>query len=342
MSKFDKPWSATLAKMTQNPDNLKVISFGRIAANINYQSIRKGLEDIRLKDGFRFIMGEVCDVIHKRKWVGLEGAGEEVANAILKYPKVALERNFETPPNFEDIFINEGKIKLPFPKIVVITGQYETEERVYGYLDEYGSLVNRLAFYVVTQQENAITIHTLLAEDTEKPLHIATTGVEIYLDAETQVLSLASQVHITQAKWIPKPANIIYDVLRAIYMMTYHTGEVYISVPTPREAEVNEKKMRKGKKPLVEFRLISVTAQKRDLPSIPQGTHASPRQHWRRGHWRTYKSGLRAWVEPMLVGDEKNGKIVKDYVIGHYAEDKRNGTMRASKTPSQSQYHAPI
>lgn len=30
-------------------------------------------------------------------------------------------------------------------------------------------------------------------------------------------------------------------------------------------------KVRKGKKPLVEFRLISVTAQKRDLPSIPHG-----------------------------------------------------------------------
>jgi hypothetical protein len=342
MSRFEKPWAHTVNKMTQNPDNLKVISFGRIAANINYQSIRKGLEDTRLKDGFRFIMKQVCKVVEEKQWVGLEGAGEEVANAILKYPKVALERNFETPPNFENVFIEEGKIKLPFPKIVVLTGQYETEERVYGYMDEYGSLVNRLAFYVVTQQEDAIAIHTLLAEDTEKPLHIATTGVEVFLDGETQVLSVASQTHITQTKWIPKSANIIYDVLRAIYMMTYHTGEVYISVPTPREAEVNEKKMRKGKKPLVEFRLISVTAQKRALPSIPQGTHASPRQHWRRGHWRTYKSGIRAWVEPMLVGDEKNGKIVKDYVIGHYDEDKRNGTMRASKTPSQSQYHAPI
>jgi hypothetical protein len=342
MSRFEKPWAHTVNKMTKNPDNLKVISFGRIAANINYQSIRKGLEDARLKDGFRFIMKQVCKVVEEKQWVGLEGAGEEVANAILKYPKVALERNFETPPNFENVFIEEGKIKLPFPKIVVLTGQYETEERVYGYMDEYGSLVNRLAFYVVTQQEDAIAIHTLLAEDTEKPLHIATTGVEVFLDGETQVLSVASQTHITQTKWIPKSANIIYDVLRAIYMMTYHTGEVYISVPTPREAEVNEKKMRKGKKPLVEFRLISVTAQKRALPSIPQGTHASPRQHWRRGHWRTYKSGIRAWVEPMLVGDEKNGKIVKDYVIGHYAEDKRNGTMRASKTPSQSQYHAPI
>lgn len=342
MSKFDKPWSVTVAQMTKKPEDLKVISFGRISANINYASIRKGLEDTRLKEGFRFVMGEVCDVVNKRKWVGLEGAGEEVSNAILKYPKVALERNFEAPPDFENIFIEEGKIKLPFPKIVVITGQYETQERVYGHMDDYGSLVNRLAFYVVTQQEDAITIHTLLAEDKDKPLHIATTGVEVYLDAETQVLSLASQVHITQANWIPSPSNIILDVLRAIYMMTYHTGEVYISVPTPREAEVNEKKMRKGKKPLVEFRLISVTAQKRDLPSIPQGTHASPRQHWRRGHWRTYKSGIRAWVEPMLVGDEKNGKIVKDYVIGHYDEDKRNGTMRASKTPSQSQYHAPI
>lgn len=342
MSRFEKPWAHTVNKMTKNPDNLKVISFGRIAANINYQSIRKGLEDARLKDGFRFIMKQVCKVVEEKQWVGLEGAGEEVANAILKYPKVALERNFETPPNFENVFIEEGKIKLPFPKIVVLTGQYETEERVYGYMDEYGSLVNRLAFYVVTQQEDAIAIHTLLAEDTEKPLHIATTGVEVFLDGETQVLSVASQTHITQTKWIPKSANIIYDVLRAIYMMTYHTGEVYISVPTPREAEVNEKKMRKGKKPLVEFRLISVTAQKRALPSIPQGTHASPRQHWRRGHWRTYKSGIRAWVEPMLVGDEKNGKIVKDYVIGHYDEDKRNGTMRASKTPSQSQYHAPI
>jgi hypothetical protein len=342
MSRFEKPWAHTVNKMTKNPDNLKVISFGRIAANINYQSIRKGLEDTRLKDGFKFIMKQVCKVVEEKQWVGLEGAGEEVANAILKYPKVALERNFETPPNFENVFIEEGKIKLPFPKIVVITGQYETEERVYGYMDEYGSLVNRLAFYVVSQHENAIVIHTLLAEDVDNPLHIATTGVEIYLDGETQVLSVASQTHITQTKWIPKSANIIYDVLRAIYMMTYHTGEVYISVPTPREAEVNEKKMRKGKKPLVEFRLISVTAQKRALPSIPQGTHASPRQHWRRGHWRTYKSGIRAWVEPMLVGDEKNGKIVKDYVIGHYDEDKINGTMRASKTPSQSQYHALI
>ena len=342
MSRFEKPWAHTVNKMTKNPDNLKVISFGRIAANINYQSIRKGLEDARLKDGFRFIMKQVCKVVEEKQWVGLEGAGEEVANAILKYPKVALERNFETPPNFENVFIEEGKIKLPFPKIVVITGQYETEERVYSYMDEYGSIINRLAFFVVTQQENAITVHTLLAEAIDKPLHIATTGVEVFLDGETQVLSIASQTHITQEKWIPKLGSVIYNVLRAIYMMTYHTGEVYMSVPTPRDIEVNEKKMRKGKKPLIEFRLISVTAQKRDLPSIPQGTHASPRQHWRRGHWRTYKSGIRAWVEPMLVGDEKNGKIVKDYVIGHYDEDKRNGTMRASKTPSQSQYHAPI
>lgn len=320
MSKFDKPWSITAAKATQTPENLKIISFGRIAANMNYQSIKKGLEDIKLKEGFRFVMNQVCNVIHRREWVGLEGAGEEVMNAILKYPKIALERNFETPPNFEDVFIDEGKIKLPFPKIVVITGQYETQERVYGYMNEYGSLVNRLTFYVVTQHEDAIVIHSLLAEDVDSPLHIATTGIEILADEATQKVALTSQIHISQSKWVPTPSSMILDVLRAIYMMTYHTGEVYMSVPTPREAEVNEKKMRKGKKPLIEFRLISITGKKPPEPSIPHGNHAPPRQHWRRGHWRTYKSGKRTWVAPMLVGDEANGKIIKDYAIGNYRE----------------------
>jgi hypothetical protein len=246
------------------------------------------------------------------------------------------ERRNEICTFFENI--EEGKIKLPFPKICVIGGHM---------FDDYSpskSSVNRFSFYTVSQDYNGILIAAFLSAHSKSPLHVASIRVEVATHDQTQVLGIHPVIPESQLGWMDDDMiYVVLDaVLRAIYMMTYHTGEVYISVPTPREAEVNEKKMRKGKKPLVEFRLISVTAQKRTLPSIPQGTHASPRQHWRRGHWRTYKSGIRAWVEPMLVGDEKNGKIVKDYVIGHYDEDKRNGTMRASKTPSQSQYHAPI
>jgi hypothetical protein len=34
------------------------------------------------------------------------------------------------------------------------------------------------------------------------------------------------------------------------------------------------------------------------------------------------KSGKKVWVDPMLVGDEKNGKIIKDYAVGKYEETK--------------------
>lgn len=45
------------------------------------------------------------------------------------------------------------------------------------------------------------------------------------------------------------------------------------------------------------------------------GTHASPRFHERRGHWRTFKSGKKTWINSMKVGKPENGIILKDYVV---------------------------
>lgn len=45
------------------------------------------------------------------------------------------------------------------------------------------------------------------------------------------------------------------------------------------------------------------------------GTHASPRWHMRRGHWRQYKTGKRVWIENMEVGDKKRGVVAHDYVV---------------------------
>jgi hypothetical protein len=115
--------------------------------------------------------------------------------------------------------------------------------------------------------------------------------------------------------------NMSYLAIIAVYMLTIAGGDMYVSAPTPDEIAVNKKRMNKGKKPLIEFRLITVDGKKSALPSIPHGTHASPRLHWRRGHWRTMKkSGKKVWIDPMLVGDEENGKIIKDYAVGNYKE----------------------
>lgn len=45
------------------------------------------------------------------------------------------------------------------------------------------------------------------------------------------------------------------------------------------------------------------------------GTHASPRQHERRGHWRTYRSGKRVWVKNCVVGDPSLGHVKHAYVV---------------------------
>jgi hypothetical protein len=45
------------------------------------------------------------------------------------------------------------------------------------------------------------------------------------------------------------------------------------------------------------------------------GTHASPRWHIRRGHFRTLADGRRTFVRACAVGDRARGGIVKDYRV---------------------------
>ncbi|MBE9606267.1 hypothetical protein IAI18_15485 [Acetobacteraceae bacterium H6797] len=45
------------------------------------------------------------------------------------------------------------------------------------------------------------------------------------------------------------------------------------------------------------------------------GTHASPRWHIRRGHWRQLGDGRRVFVRECQVGDASCGGVVKDYQV---------------------------
>lgn len=46
------------------------------------------------------------------------------------------------------------------------------------------------------------------------------------------------------------------------------------------------------------------------------GSHASPRWHVRRGHWRQLADGRRVFVQACEVGDPARGGVVKDYLVG--------------------------
>lgn len=82
------------------------------------------------------------------------------------------------------------------------------------------------------------------------------------------------------------------------------------SVPA---THLNRVRMAKGKPPFkVVWNTVVIAPSK---PSIGRGgTHASPRQHQRRGHWRT-RGDKRHWVRQATVGKAENGSAFKDYAI---------------------------
>lgn len=77
----------------------------------------------------------------------------------------------------------------------------------------------------------------------------------------------------------------------------------------------HEKKIRQGKVPIYDWKTVVIE------PTKPKGedqggTHASPRWHERRGHWRTMKkTGKKVWVKNCEVGDKTLGAVFHDYKL---------------------------
>jgi hypothetical protein len=93
-----------------------------------------------------------------------------------------------------------------------------------------------------------------------------------------------------------------------------NSGEI-ASDPVSTSHKKNEKRARKGKLPLLEYKILRLKVGATKQPSADLGgTHASLRMHTRRGHLRRLKSGRVVAVRPAMVGS-KHGFIWKDYEI---------------------------
>jgi hypothetical protein len=65
-----------------------------------------------------------------------------------------------------------------------------------------------------------------------------------------------------------------------------------------------------------DWNLVSFDPAELKLKSPPLGgTHATPRWHIRRGHWRNLANGRRVFVRECEVGDKLRGGVVKDYEV---------------------------
>lgn len=108
-------------------------------------------------------------------------------------------------------------------------------------------------------------------------------------------------------------AEMILGFTSAWYESLSRRTEVYI--PSVAQTFTNKRKIAQGKLPTYDWTtvVIKATAPKAEPKG---GTHASPRQHDRRGHIRRLRTGKNVWVKPHKVGDAKLGIVFHDYQIG--------------------------
>lgn len=299
-----------------------------------FKTVKNAMEDKDIKGAYLQHWKNVVETLEAGSYIGTQEAGTDVISAIMEHPKIILEHKDFTGVKINPYIKEVQAIKLPFPKITILMADAIDRKIVEksfklkeGQTFDLGKGdLNAFWSFYATQQNDSILI-TVPLIDKHTRLHLLEI-MTTYGETPTGEVRILSSTEPRQTTWVE--AAVLNDYVRrameVIYMMTLNpaTTQAYISVPTEKEIAVNKKRLRNNKKPTIEFKLITVDGKKRDpVPAIPRDTHAPPRQHWRRGHWRHYSSGKTVFINPMLVGDEKNGKIIKDYAIGNY-EDRRH------------------
>lgn len=307
-----------------------------IGTMVTHNSVKDAINTPTVKNSVLKTFANFVDLGKANKWVGSKkNLGEEIATTLIEYPKVIVEPHYnqdveEMIKEFQEV----DQIKLPFPKMTIITGEKVNMDRFLkvnmdnsistpisqpqldGVINQDGK-VNMVQCYFLSQHEHGIDLDIICGTSTYREEAYVYTANILHDGKQLRLLTLKNQVVNLSEQHIQ---SYIGSAIAAIYMMTMGKNNFYMSVPTPEEAATNRKRISKGKKPLIEFKVATIEGKKTTMSSTPHGTHASPRLHWRRGHWRTMsKSGKKTWIAPMEVGDESNGRIIKTYAIGKYS-----------------------
>lgn len=92
-------------------------------------------------------------------------------------------------------------------------------------------------------------------------------------------------------------------------------SNIYVRTNFPDEA-IQSKRKRNGKLPFFAYKTLHIRLPNKNLININDrvSDRASPRVHLRRGHIRHLHNGDKIWIQPQVIGEKKNGMIVKDYV----------------------------
>lgn len=329
ITRVDKEYTVDHAETNFVKEGIKPnLGFGTIAytdRTINFQTIEEALKSKNFMDIVRQSFTKNLEYVNKIPKHTVSNTDVSAVNLITTdYPKIIFDGR-QTPlltKEEKEYLLGLGELNLPFPGMALVIGldtdDFTGTELGKDYILEEKPKANITSFelmFLCQAPDEVVAVVSCYKPYEDK---VSLTSVRLSIENNKLFVGVGYSKDQKEVSLLNEGAFdcFVERVMYGIYKMTVAGGDFHISVPTKREVQVNRKKIRKGKAPTVEFRLVKIEPSKPKLPTIPHGTHASPKQHWRRGHWRNLASGKRVFIKPMLVGDEKNGKIIKDYVIG--------------------------
>lgn len=206
------------------------------------------------------------------------------------------------------MFIDEMRLKMPFDRnaivtkdtngnrLLLLTGKtnFPDGEGVFikpwiEYASDKRSVPIFGTVFVVVNQDGQDAIHTMQIDDKNNPVHS-----DQIQENEKQCIDLSIAFFALFLNALEKRA------------LDYHE---------PQRRSNHAKRIRHGKKPFFDWRTVTIQPTKPAQEPLG-GTHASPRQHERRGHWRVIKkTSKKVWVKNCTVGNAINGVVFHDYKI---------------------------
>lgn len=129
-------------------------------------------------------------------------------------------------------------------------------------------------------------------------------------------------------RWIRNPRSTLkrselLDVAKSTIAVMFVIGDALTHDDhAQRTATVNVVQRRKFAGPGVTgwiYRIIDIEPALHRQRIQQGGTHASPRWHIRRGHWRTLPNGRRTFVRECQVGSSTTGGVIKEYRVAQEA-----------------------
>jgi len=124
-------------------------------------------------------------------------------------------------------------------------------------------------------------------------------------------LSVASENELDSYR-IPR---MMMGIINEIQCKVALQHEIEYFQPTEKDIAINRRRLKDKKLPIFEIRKVKLDTGVRFKIAPKGGTHASPREHDRRGHWRISPKGKKVWVRQCKVGDASRGRVVHEYHV---------------------------